>query len=184
MNRQGYVVEYSPDHPHASSRCVLQHRLVMECVLGRILDPSEIVHHKNGVKTDNRPENLELHTRHSHGMEHAEELRALLSAPLDRERVREALQGRTTKEAARALGVHSQTLYNRFGDLLSKRRSPGGEFAPEFVERVRRLAGDPKTGTRRACAELGVAAATLRACCRKHSIPWTGAPRGRPIRPR
>jgi len=55
MNNDGYVLE---------------HRLVMARKLGRPLTHQEVVHHLNGVKSDNRPGNLEVVSSAKHTEEH------------------------------------------------------------------------------------------------------------------
>ena len=53
-----------PGHPRTKkSPYVFEHILIAEEMLGRYLLDGESVHHRNGVRDDNRPENLELWTR-------------------------------------------------------------------------------------------------------------------------
>lgn len=72
INRQGYVLRYPKGGGrYKTARWEFEHRLVVESCLGRELNPTETVHHKNGIKTDNRLENLQLMDRSSHGKEHS-----------------------------------------------------------------------------------------------------------------
>lgn len=65
-DKSGYIMIYKPEHPYGSSGYIREHRLVIEEYLGRYLKPTEIVHHINGVKNDNRLENLFLCKNNEH----------------------------------------------------------------------------------------------------------------------
>jgi len=55
---------YLPEHPRARTKgYVFEHILVVEEKLGRHLESFENVHHRNGVRDDNRLGNLELWTK-------------------------------------------------------------------------------------------------------------------------
>ena len=61
ISYQGYVMVKMPSHSASDSNgYVREHRLIMEKQIKRQLNPSEVVHHINGLKQDNRPENLRL----------------------------------------------------------------------------------------------------------------------------
>lgn len=74
--KDGYVME------KRGGKWCRQHRLVMEELLGRKLESDELVHHRNGITTDNRPENLQLMnpfdhmSLHTKGRKRSEETKA------------------------------------------------------------------------------------------------------------
>lgn len=98
INKDGYRELLVLDHPFARSRWkrgvfrregyVLEHRLVMEHILGRFLLPTEVVHHKDKNKLNNSPDNLELFSTN------AEHLRVELTGhcPAWTEQGKEALE--------------------------------------------------------------------------------------------
>lgn len=73
---EGYVMLRRPKHPMAQSNgYVYEHRLVMAEHLGRLLEQCEEVHHINGNREDNRPENLIVIKSGKHQKLHADHRR-------------------------------------------------------------------------------------------------------------
>lgn len=72
----GYIKVRTVGHPRADSKgYVHQHVLVMEAAIGRHLAGDEVVHHENGVKADNRIENLRLMDCREHRSLHSRQPR-------------------------------------------------------------------------------------------------------------
>jgi len=71
IKRRGYWMIFIPQHPNAKKYgndwgFIFEHRVVAERKVGRYLTKNDVVHHKNGTKTDNRVENLEIMTPGKH----------------------------------------------------------------------------------------------------------------------
>lgn len=61
--RHGYVFVYKPEHPTSRKippdyGYIAEHRMIMELHLGRDLKPTEVIHHLDGLKSNNKIENL------------------------------------------------------------------------------------------------------------------------------
>lgn len=75
ISSDGYIVEYNRDHIQSDNKGkVLQHRRIFSDFLGRRLERYENIHHKNGDRTDNRLENLELWIKRQPAGQRAEDL--------------------------------------------------------------------------------------------------------------
>jgi hypothetical protein len=81
-NSSGYIFIYLPEHPRANKDgCVLEHRYVWEQFNGRLLKTNEVVHHINGVRDDNRIENLIVLTKNKHSSLHVKERGGITTTP-------------------------------------------------------------------------------------------------------
>ena len=70
-HRSGYAYIYAPEHPEANTRgYVYEHRVVAEQKIGRRLEKNEVVHHKDEVRSNNDPNNLEVMDRKEHARFH------------------------------------------------------------------------------------------------------------------
>lgn len=173
--QNGYVFECFPEHPRANFwGFVQQHHLVAEDLIGRFLRPGEIVHHLDECRSNNSPENLEVMTQSEHRKLHARILAEKQKAKLSPSMVRQALRGRTIHQAAKHLGVHHQTLRNRYPDLLAdrKRKPPTDIDDPDVVRLIRELASSDQWSLRRIANEHKISAKTTMLICDRHNICW------------
>jgi len=69
----GYCWIYTMDYKGSTVKngWIAEHKLIAEWAAGRKIDSDEVVHHKNFVKSDNRPENLQIMTAEAHRNYHA-----------------------------------------------------------------------------------------------------------------
>lgn len=144
--RKGYLVEYHPGHHHADNRGrVFAHIVAYENHTGVTVPDGYVVHHINGIKTDNRPENLMMMTSSEHTAMHnsmrklSDETKAKMTAKakerlsnpsnhpcylsLDVEAIKaDRLSGLTVKQICEKYNICKNTYYSRTEGYRRKNR--------------------------------------------------------------
>ncbi len=184
----GYVWERCPGHPKANHfGFVAQHRLVGEDLAGRPLHTNECVHHRNEVRTDNRPENLQVLTQTEHRRLHARDRAERAAIPLDPEEVKACLAKHgAIKPAARELLVSHSTLRLRFPDLCLpyRRVTPTKIDDPGDISRLLQMATSGVHAWREIARECHMSWRTARRLLERHGVAYVRPPRKDKGRPR
>ena len=95
-------------------------------------------------------------------------------APISREMVVQALEGRSLKNAARLLKVDTQTLRNRYPDLTypRQRKSPTVIDNPRDLEKVLAAAPDPNISLEELRKTVQMSAMTILRICKRNGVEW------------
>lgn len=120
--KNGYYYVYAPWHPKACKNRIQEHIIVAEKSIGRFLKDGEEVHHINGIKTDNTPENLMVVTHNEHMKLH------IGRRKFDVNMANQLLKTLNPQMVAKELGVHFTTIYKH----IKK-----GELSYEYTRKKR-----------------------------------------------
>ena len=145
ITTKGYVMEYHPDHPRSDKNgYVFAHIVAYENHTGPKVPDGYVVHHANGTKTDNSPQNLVMMTRKEHtifhhkGRKRSEETKKKLSTwakerlsdpskhpkfiPLDTEAIKkDRASGMDVKSICEKYGICQYTYYKRITGYRRKK---------------------------------------------------------------
>lgn len=163
-NSEGYVRLRWRVGPRELVECY-EHRWLANC-----LDPSLQVHHINGIKDDNRLENLAVVTPREHAAEHT-------SADL-REIVRLYESGMSTPEVGRALGLDPSTVYRALCRAGFRPRSISESLRSDTPDDLIRRLHASGVRSRRIAKHLGLSPTLVDS--RVRELGLTPHPPGRP----
>lgn len=91
----GYIKVYAPNHPHKmNDNCIYEHILTWEETHQKLLPKGWCVHHINGIKDDNRPENLVAMPRGKHSKIIPEMATRIHNLEIENRQLRQALEDR------------------------------------------------------------------------------------------